>query len=98
MNGPDEEVVDESSLTERYLVDAIAPLTRHKKTKIMPKKILLNRIISPPQIKPVVMMEKVKIRLRPVGHTGTYGLDPLNASGKLTSTWVGEILPEQVAS
>ena len=33
MNGPDEEVVDESSLTERYLVDAIAPLTRHKKNE-----------------------------------------------------------------
>ena len=33
-----------------------------------------------------------------VGHTGTYGLDPLNASGEMTSTLVGAILPEQVAS
>ena len=33
-----------------------------------------------------------------VGHTGTYGLNPLNASGELTSTLVGEIPPEQVAS
>jgi putative transposase len=33
-----------------------------------------------------------------VGHTGTYGLNPLNASGELISTLVGEIPPEQVAS
>lgn len=33
-----------------------------------------------------------------VGHTGTYGLDPSNASGEMTSTLVGAILPEQVAS
>ncbi|MCW6036370.1 transposase [Spirulina subsalsa FACHB-351] len=33
-----------------------------------------------------------------VGHTGTYGLDPLNASGEMTSTLVGAILSEQVAS
>jgi len=33
-----------------------------------------------------------------VGHTGTYGLDPLNASGEMTNTLVGVILPEQVAS
>jgi putative transposase len=33
-----------------------------------------------------------------VGHKGTYELDSLNASGELTSTLVGEILLEQVAS
>ena len=33
-----------------------------------------------------------------VGHTGTYGLDSLNASGEMTSTLVGAILSEQVAS
>jgi putative transposase len=33
-----------------------------------------------------------------VGHTGTYGLDPLNASGEMTSTLVGVILSGQVAS
>ncbi len=33
-----------------------------------------------------------------VGHTGTWGLDPLNASGELTSTLVGENLLEQVDS
>ncbi len=33
-----------------------------------------------------------------VGHTGTWGLNPLNASGESTSTLVGEILLEQVGS
>jgi putative transposase len=33
-----------------------------------------------------------------VGHTGTFGLEPLNASGEVTSTLVGVILSEQVAS
>ncbi len=33
-----------------------------------------------------------------VGHTGTWGLDSLNASGESTSTLVGEILLEQVGS
>lgn len=32
------------------------------------------------------------------GHVGTYGIDPLNASGEMTSTLVGAILSEQVAS
>lgn len=32
------------------------------------------------------------------GHVGTYGLDPLNASGEMTSTLTGAILSEQVAS
>jgi len=36
--------------------------------------------------------------LSTVGHTGTFGLDPSNASGELTSTLVGEILQEQVNS
>ncbi|MEG3904663.1 transposase [Microcoleus sp. B4-C5] len=33
-----------------------------------------------------------------VGHTGTFGLEPSNALGELTSTLVGEILPQQVGS
>jgi putative transposase len=33
-----------------------------------------------------------------VGHTGTFALDASNASGELTSTLAGEILPEQVSS
>ncbi len=33
-----------------------------------------------------------------VGHTGTWGLDPLNASGESTSTLAGESLLEQVGS
>ena len=33
-----------------------------------------------------------------VGHTGTWGLDSLNASGESTSTLVGEILLEQIGS
>lgn len=36
--------------------------------------------------------------LATVGHTGGYGLDPCNASGEMTATLVGAILPEQVAS
>ncbi len=36
--------------------------------------------------------------LSTVGHTGTFGLDPSNALGELTSTLVGEILPKQVSS
>jgi putative transposase len=36
--------------------------------------------------------------LSTVGHTGTFGLDPSNASGDETSTQVGAILPEQVLS
>ncbi len=32
------------------------------------------------------------------GHVGTWGLDPLNASGESTSTLVGENLLEQVGS
>jgi putative transposase len=32
------------------------------------------------------------------GHVGTLGLDPINASGEMTSTLVGEILLEQVTS
>ncbi|MEG4852154.1 transposase [Microcoleus sp. B5-D4] len=33
-----------------------------------------------------------------VGHTGTFALEASNALGELTSTLVGEILPEQVSS
>jgi putative transposase len=33
-----------------------------------------------------------------VGHTGTFALNASNASGELTSTLVGEILPLQVGS
>ena len=33
-----------------------------------------------------------------VGHTGTFALDAINASGEMTSTLVGEILLEQVVS
>ena len=33
-----------------------------------------------------------------VGHTGTFGIEPSNALGELTSTVVGEILPQQVGS
>ena len=33
-----------------------------------------------------------------VGHTGTFALNASNALGELTSTLVGEILPEQVGS
>lgn len=33
-----------------------------------------------------------------VGHIGTFGLEPSNALGELTSTVVGEILPQQVGS
>lgn len=36
--------------------------------------------------------------LSTVGHTGTFGLDPINASGESTSTLVGAILPGQVDS
>jgi len=36
--------------------------------------------------------------LSTVGHTGTFGLDPSNASGESTSTQVGAILSEQVGS
>ena len=36
--------------------------------------------------------------LSTVGHTGTFGLDPSNALGELTSTQAGEILSEQVGS
>ncbi len=36
--------------------------------------------------------------LSTVGHTGTFGLDPSNALGELTSTLVGEILSKQVGS
>jgi len=36
--------------------------------------------------------------LSTVGHTGTFGLDPSNALGELTSTQTGEILSEQVSS
>jgi putative transposase len=36
--------------------------------------------------------------LSTVGHTGTFGLDPINACGEETSTLVGEILLEQVTS
>jgi putative transposase len=36
--------------------------------------------------------------LSTVGHTGTFGLDPINACGEEPSTSVGEILPEQVTS
>ena len=40
----------------------------------------------------------LKKGLGTVGHTGTWGLDPLNASGELTNTLAGEILLEQVNS
>lgn len=40
----------------------------------------------------------LKKGLGTVGHTGTWGLDPLNASGEITSTLSGEILLEQVVS
>ncbi len=33
-----------------------------------------------------------------VGHTGTFGLESSNSLGELTSTVVGEILPQQVGS
>jgi putative transposase len=33
-----------------------------------------------------------------VGHTGTFGIEPSNALGELTSTVAGEILPQQVSS
>jgi putative transposase len=36
--------------------------------------------------------------LSTVGHTGTFGLEPSNALGELTSTLVGEILSKQVSS
>jgi putative transposase len=36
--------------------------------------------------------------LSTVGHTGTLGLEPNNSLGELTSTVVGEILPQQVSS
>jgi putative transposase len=36
--------------------------------------------------------------LSTVGHTGTFGLEPSNALGELTSTLVGAILPGQVGS
>jgi putative transposase len=32
------------------------------------------------------------------GHVGTFGLEPSNTLGELTSTLVGEILPQQVDS
>jgi len=32
------------------------------------------------------------------GHVGTFGIEPSNALGELTSTVVGEILPQQVDS
>ena len=36
--------------------------------------------------------------LSTVGHTGTFGLEPSNALGELTSTLIGEILSKQVSS
>lgn len=33
-----------------------------------------------------------------VGHTGTFGLEPINSLGELVSTVVGEILPQQTGS
>ena len=36
--------------------------------------------------------------LSTVGHTGTFGLEPNNASGEMTTTLVGLVLPQQVAS
>ena len=40
----------------------------------------------------------LKKGLGTVGHTGTLGLEPINASGETSSTLVGEILLEQVVS
>jgi putative transposase len=40
----------------------------------------------------------LSLGLGTVGHTGTYGLEPCNASGESTSTLVGEILSRQVGS
>ncbi len=40
----------------------------------------------------------LKKGLSTVGHTGTLGLDPINASGEMTSTLAGEILLEQASS
>jgi putative transposase len=40
----------------------------------------------------------LNLGLGTTGHVGTYGLEPCNASGELTSTLVGEILSRQVGS
>jgi putative transposase len=40
----------------------------------------------------------LNLGLGTVGHTGTFGLEPSNASGESTSTLVGESLPRQVGS
>lgn len=40
----------------------------------------------------------LKKGLGTVGHTGTLGLEPINASGEMTATLAGEILLEQVVS
>ena len=40
----------------------------------------------------------LKLGLGTAGHVGTFGLEPSNALGELTSTVVGEILPQQVES
>ncbi len=40
----------------------------------------------------------LRIALSTAGHTGTFGLEPINALGELTSTLTGVILSEQVDS
>jgi putative transposase len=37
-----------------------------------------------------------RIGLSTVGHSGSFGLEPINALGELTSTLIGVILLEQV--
>ncbi|WLT40711.1 hypothetical protein NON20_26315 (plasmid) [Synechocystis sp. B12] len=65
-SGGEFEEVDEPSLTERYLVGAIAPGNGVKKARRSKKMTPPNRMASPPRVKKTVTMGTAKIQPLPV--------------------------------